>query len=267
MAFRVAFFFQVQQERLGGWSQNFWNSSSDLAPVISAATALRAAMFNFMGAPVQAPNIRISDVDRFREVTIQNFPAFTYGDSPAAGYVDYVNTSALLKMTADPSYITRQWMKGIPDADVDLGGRWDPRAASLRRLNAVFSLLTSASQGWALRKLDRAILKRTITGITAAGVVSCANHGLATDDKTRISRVVSPTSLNRIFKVVRIDNDSFSLVGPPAMSAPAQVGISTTSRKQATSYIAIKAVTVDRVTSHRTGRPFGQLSGRRRIRR
>lgn len=268
MPFRVQFFHQVQQSKLGGWSENFWNSGSNRQQVIDAATALRARLFECKGFPVQIPNIRISDTTAFREVTLLEFnlagiPAVI---TEATG-ADFVDTALLLNLRGNPNYSTNQWMRGIYDAEIRQGGRYIPRASFVTQVNAFIAQLTSGSNGWALRKLDPGVLRKTITGITQAGVVSSAGHGLVTDDLTRISRVVAPSDLNKIWRVVKIDNDTFSIVGPPTMTGPASIGISTSSRKQSFLYVAIASGSIIRATRHKTGRPFGQLSGRRKTRR
>lgn len=268
MPWRVSFFHQVQQDLLGGWSENYWNSLSDLSAVTTAATALRTKLFLLKGYPVQLPTVRISDVANFREVKTLRFADATVPSPiPDTSSADFVDTALLLKLTASPNYVTNQWLRGIYDDQISRGGRYIPTATFTTYFNAFKGALLDGTQGWNLRRLDRTVPKKTITGITAAGVVSCANHGLATDDKTRISRVLSPDSLNKIWKVVRIDADTFSIVGPPAATVPATVGISTSSKRQSFVFVGITKVEIDRATKHNTGRPFGQLSGRRSIRR
>lgn len=64
------------------------------------------------------------------------------------------------------------------------------------------------------RTNDPFLAKATITGITQAnpGVITDAAHGFVTDDVIIIEGIVGMTELNsRVYKVVKINNDSYSL--------------------------------------------------------
>jgi hypothetical protein len=267
MPWRVSFFSQVQQARLGGWSENFWNTLSDLSAVTAAATLLRLRLLGVKGAPVQTPNIRISDIAHFREVTILNFPFTVYASPTTVTEVDFVTTAALLKLKAAPNYVTRQWLRGLFDEDTDGGGYFKPVPVDVIAYQTLFTLLADASQGWALRRLDRSTPKKYINAISVAGVVTCLGHGFVTDDYVRLSRVASPKLVNAIWRITKIDNDSFSLNGFPLQTVSPQITKSSIAQKQAYTFVQIANASVDRTTSHKTGRPFGQLSGRRRTRK
>jgi hypothetical protein len=276
MPFRVSFQFRVQQALAGGWTENFWNLGNDGSVVANNATALRLKLLSAKGYPIQCPTIRISDLSGFRVVKKLRFPDIRVPTTFNPDlFCDFVTTAYLLKLTgttAGPpaiAVVNNQWFRGGFDGDVTNGGYYVPTAGTVNVMNRLFSEITSGANGWALRVNTRSAAKMTVTAISQAGVVSCTGHGLNTDDKTRLSRVVSPTSLNKIWKVVRISADTFSLVGPPSdiPSTGATVGLNTTSQKQLAQYLQITSATVDRATEHRTGRPTELLIGRRRTRR
>lgn len=265
MPFRVSFFCQIQQARLGGWSENYWSSLADLSDVEAKARTLRDLLFYGKAFNVLIPNMRISDVDNFRSVKIVNFPTEPFQTPTTTGSADFVVVGGLVKLTAIPNFTVRQWYRGIFDVDVNKGGYWIPTADHTLKYNAVWAHLQSAGNGWSLRVLNRNNTKKTIQAISTAGVVTSLGHGLVTGNLVRISRVLTPKNINKVWRVVRVDADSYTLNGFATLTTAPQVGKSTCGQLQAYEYKAIATATIDRATSHKTGRPFGQLSGRRRV--
>lgn len=267
MPFRVSFFCQVQQERLGGWSENYWNSLSDLTAVIPLAKALRIALYTCKGRPVGMPTIRISPISNVRQVKILTFPVASANSTDPSLLTDYATQKAGLKLMANPSFTVRQWFGGVYDEDIASGGRWDPTPDDLKAFKALFAILTNAANGWALRKIDTSVMKKTVQAISVAGVVSSLGHGLETDDLVRVGRVLTPNNINKVWKVVKISADSYSLNGFQTLTSAPIVKNSTYGQKQQFNYYQIASAEIERATSHRVGRPFGQLSGRRRRQR
>jgi len=267
MPFRVSIFFTQQQDLLGGWSENFWNSKTDLAAARTAGNALALALNGFHGNQTQLIAMRISDPASFRAVDITRYALAVQPPSRGDFGSDFVTTAGLLVLGANPNYITRQWLRGIPDGDIAFGGRWSPLPTSVTAFGGVRTLLTNTSNGWVLKKQNRDTLKKVIQAVTQAGVVTCTGHGLASNDRTRISRAKGTFIINRVWQVTVIDPNTFQLIGFVQPAVPAVYLGNGTSQAQIPIYPAIGSADISRATSHRTGRPFGQLSGRRRVRR
>lgn len=269
MPFRVSFFFELRQSKIGGWSENFWNSGSDKSVVAATARIFGRLLLNLKGGGTIWAATRVSDVANFRNSDLDEVPVQT--DAPtnvdSGDWSDFVSQAGLLRLTATTGNATSQWMKGLMDGDVRGGARWLPRSVSLTRVNAIFAHLTTSSNGWALRVLDPTNQKKPIINATNAGVITCTGHGLASGNVTRISRIQGNGNWNGVWTVNVIDANSFSLVAyvPPSGVTVVYVGKGT-SRKQATIYPAINAAKIQRITKHNTGRPFGQLTGRRKPR-
>lgn len=266
MPFRVSFFFTLQQSKLGGWSENFWNSGSDKSVVAATAKTFGRMLLNLKGNGTIWTVTRCSDVNNFRNVDIDDNPVFNAPpDSIDSGdWSDLVSVSGLLRMTTNTGNPTSQWMKSLCDGDIRGGARWLPRGASLTRANAIFNHLTTAGNAWALRVLDPANQRKPIQNATNAGVITSTGHGLVSNDITRISRVQGNGNWNGLWTVARIDDNSFSLVSyvPPAGVTVVYIGKGS-SRKQVHIYPAIQTAKIVRVTKRNTGRPSNLLSGRR----
>jgi len=266
MPFRVSIFFAQQSDLLSGWSENFWNGATDLAPVKAAGNALALALNAFHGLQSVLTTMRISDPDRFRLVDITRFALSPQPPSRGDLSSDFVNTAALLKLVGAGNYVTTQWLRGIPDGDIAFGGRWSPLAGSLTRFNAVRGLLLSGSNNWQLRRQDRTVPKKVIQAISQAGVVTVANHGYTTNDKVRISRSKGTFVVNKVWQIVSLDTNTFQLIGFQTPTIPAVYLGNGTAQKQVPIYVAITDASIPRASSHRSGRPFGQSSGRRKRR-
>jgi hypothetical protein len=261
--FRVSFFFVQQGDRLGGWSVNLWNNQSSVAGVTAAATDLQFLLWSWTGNGVNAPYIRVSQVGNFRSAFIIN----TSRSSPAtggSGDADFVDTALLVRLIGPQPYFANQWLRGIPDAAVTTAGRYTPRASDRTAFLAIRDKLAVASNGWVLRNLNQSNAKQLITAVTLLGVVSVAAHGFSSGQSIRISRTGGMPGLNKVWKIVVIDSNTFQLVGLPIGGFTGGYTKPGTAQLQAYLYQAITDMLPLRATKHNTGRPFGLLSGRRR---
>jgi hypothetical protein len=266
MAFRVSIFFSQQSDLLSGWSENFWNNATDLAVCRAAGNALALALNGFHGNQSILTAMRISDPTKFRLVDITRYALSPQPPSRGDFSSDFVNTAALLKLVGDGNYVTTQWLRGIPDGDIAFGGRWSPVATSLNAFNVVKGLLLAGSNQWRLRRQNRDTPKQVVQAISQAGVVTVAGHGYATNDKVRISRCKGTFQVNKIWQIVVLDPNTFSLIGFVQPTIPAVYLGNGTAQKQVATFVAINEVSIPRASSHRSGRPFGQSIGRRKRR-
>lgn len=255
-------------DRTAGWSENFWSSLPDIAAVRAAAVALGNALWQLHGDGVNLPSVRISNALSFRDVSVIPLNLFSaIPATPTSSDADYPTNALLLKLTGQGSYLTRQWIKGIWDGVVTRGGIYTPTATYTTRVNSLINTLTNAANGWTLRVSDRSIPFKPVKDITQAGIVSVTGHGYADNSRVRISRVKGLTQANRIWRITRIDADTFSLQGWVAPDVTTPYLGNGLARQVAYVYPAIAAGQIERATKHNVGRPFGALTGRRRTRR
>lgn len=264
MLFRVTFFFQQQSAKLGGWSQNFWCTAASVDSCRSAAKDLADKIDSFTGAQVVLTNFRISEVGNFRNVSVFDYTGINNVPVTIQNDADYPTTKLQLQMTGADNYKTTQWIGGLRDSIVSSSGKYAPNGPFIKQWNAFVAELLNASKGWNVYVLDRGRPKLIITNITQLGIVTCPGHGFATGNTIRISGVKGMTQANGlwIITVIDVDNYSLNLWVQPTVAVPAQG--KPYARKQIFITKQIVSAKVIRVTSHKVGRPFGQLGGRRR---
>lgn len=267
MAFRVNFFIQQQGDRLGGWSENYWNSKTDRSQCIVSALALRAALMLAKGDQAICPRYRISDPAIFRsgQTYIVGGATGRVGNFPS----DYQVTKLLLNFKSAIT-TTQQWFGGQTDSSIINGGYYDP-STSLGSMTAFANVLASGANNWCVRCLDPAFPPIPILAIDATtGVVTTGGHTYVTGDRVRISYVHGLTVANSIWKVIQIPSNTtqFNLAGwiaspltPMLKSENARV------RLQRYTLSQITEVRIVRSSNHRVGRPTGQFGGRPKKRR
>jgi hypothetical protein len=202
-------------------------------------------------------------VGNFRSAFIQNTSAASVAGG-TSNDADFAETALLVRLFGPQPYIANQWMRGVPDGAITLAGRYTPRGADVTAFNKIVAELTNASNGWSLRSLNQSNAKQLVTAVTTAGVVTVPAHGFSTGNTVRISRTGGLPGLNKIWKITVIDSSNFQLVGVPTGGFAGSYTKPGTAQLQAYIFQQITGVTALRCTKHNTGRPFGQLSGRRR---
>jgi len=268
MPWKVTFFFQQQTAWSSGWSENFWNTLSDLSDVIGSTNSLRPKLQAVHGRQTILPYVRISEVGNFRRVHPISYGVGGFNPTvPAEAPSDFPTTSLLLVMQRSPNYITRQWIRGIPDHAADNGGFFAPGEGYQASINALAGELKNGARGWALRTLDKDVPKKDVLTLSSLGIVGVNDHGYITGDKVRISRARGLTYANKIWKVIRVDTNTFSLVGwDPPEPIPTYRGHGI-SQKQVYLYATPTTVTMNVITKHNVGRPTRLSVGRRRRRK
>jgi hypothetical protein len=264
MPFRVSYFFVQAIGRTGGWSENYWNSNTDIEPCVRAGVKLATALRQCHGLQSNLRYMRISDAATFRDVTLVEYVGEGAQQTNGNTDSDYPTNAAGLKLVGSGNYVTRQWIKGVEDTAINDGGLWLPSGRTTRNFNAFFAILQTTSEQWVLKRLNRATPKLVVENVTNAGVVSITGHGYANNAKIRISRCRGTFFINQLWTIKRIDADSFSLIGyVPQTNNPVYRG-GGTSQLQTPTYVPITNASIERATKHNVGRPFAQLTGRRR---
>lgn len=269
VGFRVSFFLSVQEELLFGWSENFWSSLvsvNDMKTEIGVFAPLLDALH---GRQTTLNYARLTKMPGFRQVEVMplvpNFgaPNGTYADS------DFAKSGLLMELTGANGQKVRQWIRATPDGVIDRGGRYNPASPNhLPRLQAMLTRLTTTSAGWRLRVQDPSTPKKPITGITQAGDVTVQAHGYAPLDKVRISGVKGLTQANGVWRIESVTTDTFKLAHwvTPAVPTPMTKSNALATLQQPV-FTAIQSGKIVRASSHQTGHPFAQSTGRRRTRR
>lgn len=266
MPYHVSYFFKQNVGRIGGWSENYWNNLTDLPTVNTKAQAFLPVLRALHGRQSVCNHIRVSDAATFRVTEITLVPGDVNPEVLGTTFSDYPTTALGTLLGAAPSYKVRAWLKGTWDSIIDVGGFYDPGPNFTINVGAWAAHLTTGTNGWALRVIDRAQPLKVVRDITQAGVVTVLAHGYADNSRVRISRSKGLTQANALWRITVIDGDSFSLQGwvTPAVATPYQGN--GTVRLQSYIYPSINSAKIERATKRNIGRPFGLLSGRRTTR-
>lgn len=274
MPLRITFFSQQQSGLLGGWQENFWNLGSDPVAVQAPANALAQLLSNIKGNQAYVVRYRIASATTFRNVlTVET----GYSPSPAGttGDADYPSTALQLKLTANGggagNYKTLQWMRGLPDVIVAKSGTYQPTSAFTNKLNAIFNLLTTTANGWAVNALLKTLLPTPITAFdNATGIVTAPNHGLGAVGEivnVRIKGTGIRNRLNNLWHVTIINTSTVQInFWVPENPYIPITGKKPTIRKQVYTQVQISTCAPGMIASHKTGRPTGLLGGRRKQR-
>jgi len=267
MAFHVKFNWQQQSAKLGGWSMNFWSNLADMSVVLTKADELRTALNNVTGAQVICSSFTVSSVTPPRQFENIEKPTSVVA-ATATTDADYPSTALFLKNFGAGGYSTGQWIRGIPDANISNSGMYNPTSTYSGRMGTVFGILATPSNGWSMYALNKATEEKPITNLAlATGIVSCPAHGYGAAGATLTVRIMgfsSPRSVNRVWRITVIDENSFQLSFWHVPVETTVDGNNPVARRQIYIFVPIASSKIIRATSHYTGRPTGLLGGRRK---
>lgn len=277
MPFKVSVLFNMQADRIAGWSENFWNSALDSSTVSVEVENLLDALIPLHGGQSVAIGVRISTVETKRVgkiVRLANTPI-----APAeATQSDYMATALELVLNGSGGLTTRQWIKGVPDSVITNGGRYVPDSNWIPHRNAFINYLEGGGHHWAMRCLDKTKKDIIIEAIDTDGIITATAHGIPAVDTNSNPTVVRTYGLlpaygslipsgriNRTWQINQVTANSFHLVGWPDIP---QVLLQPKSkvRQVVFTYPSIADVEFEFATSHKVGRPNLPVGGRRRRR-
>lgn len=262
MPWKVSIFWTAQADRLGGWSENFWNNIDSFDTVKAKAIALTQAFDKVHGTQTYATNIRISDITTPRNA--DNVPLVSAADPPAdvSTSSDIQNTAANMRLFGAGNYSTSQWIRSCHDGDVNTGGRWNPLPSTANALGVVLGIMNSAANGWCIRVQDRTVPRQLVSGASMAGIITVTGHGYASGQKVKITQAKGTMGINGVWRITVIDSNTFSLIGyQTPEDSPVYKGDGLV-YKVSRILVPVTNLKIVRATSIKTGRPFGQLTGK-----
>jgi len=271
MAFRVSIFWSMKVGvKIGGWSENWWNTSTDASSVNADVQSFLPKRWKVAGYGANIIAYRIQDMTNARAVQpvpLDQYQSTIIGTDSDA---DYPTQKGLLQLSGPSPYLTKQWLGAIRDDGITLGGQWTPGAVRVKWFNDLFAELTSTAHNWAIRtvqKVPKIPSPPIVTAVTMAGLVSAVGHGLDVGNRVRITRTHGVPGLNRIWTVVvKNSADQFTITPPAGGFTGAIVEPLGLAVKQVTLFQAIKEAKILQVTKHNVGRPFRLFTGRRKRR-
>lgn len=268
MAFRVATFWVLQADRLGGWSENFWLDTTDRGAAVNAAEDLVQKSKFAKASQPYCPRFRITDPAVFRSgKTTKRFGAGPPPEDQASYPADYITTKWQIRVNSQRGSTT-QWIGGLPD-DYVIKGSYNRDAITNPSWTTFIGYLLTSTAPWSVRVLDSTVPVKVIQEINnTTGIVTAKNHQLGENDRIRIKGVRGLTQANGLWNPILIPNnpDQFQL---PTWQPTTQVMTKSNAsfRVQKYVYSRILSIEVIQATSHKAGRPTGLLGGSRKKRK
>jgi len=268
MGIKIAHMFQFGNT---GWSETFYRdialSAFNIDTYASSLYTLRRPL---LSPQVSIVGVRASDLDNPRQVKIKrvnwagNFSPGVL--TPGTDQVDQPFVAVLCAMGSSNGFRRVIYLRGVPDLVTDTRYRVIIDAPWVGKFNAFATWITGGTFSCYTQKPSDNP-PNNISNITVVANkirITAYGHGFSTSETVRISKLVSSPVLNGIWKMRKIDDDNFDLVGSDtALNAiPFDFGgIVKSQRRTLDTIISMGQV---KTTSHKVGRPFDLPRSRRR---
>lgn len=264
MAMRVSYLWHQTANRNYGWSENFWNTVNTFEAAEPLALKLRDILMGIHGFTAVQGNIRLQMTTAPFLTRLLRYPRTGNQAVADTDLADLPTTALLLECTNEDGRTVRQWLRGIWDDVIKVSGIYTPTADFIGRITALYNELTRGAAGWSLRTKDKAQAKKVIETLTATGLATVTGHGYQEGDKVRIYNS-GMIRVDHMWRVTVPTANTFRLAGWTELNGLRPYNLVGLVQKYVPVYDAIKRAIVDISASHKTGRPFGLPSGRRRV--
>lgn len=255
--------------RLGknGWSESVHNQLTDTIGLVQAARVYLNFRLAFTHASVSCEHIRISDDLVYRDLIFDPVQLPQIGQWKPQVAADAPWTALDMRLGAGlqvnaPVQVTRSlFLRGLPAGQRD-GSTYKPTADFGTAVAAFVTVLSGSSFG--VKNKDRSQKKQPILSIALDGtvVMSTGVDNVAKDLQVQVLGIPRSVLPKRTYTVINVvDTSHFQLrgySGPPIL----QQGF-----LRLVNYVIlpIQQVSTNDMTERRTGRPFGELRGRRAV--
>ena len=259
--FRVSYFFEQGQ---WGWSESVHNLNTSYNAVAADAANLRDARINMLPPSAQLAYIRISDDLVFRDSTLISEKASSPG-ARAIEFSDPTFAAYLIRMYSSPTVRRSMYVRPVAAGDGQDGDRVVNSALWLGAYNTWKGLLQNEATGWAIKSQTVAGVGQIVTGLSLTGTtLSIIAPGAmwAVGQKIKLQGFKTNPNVNGSYTIIATPAaDSFTL--SPNLAADT-LEITKHGFAFAWSYTLSKiaSVSVIRITSRKTGRPFDSPRGR-----
>lgn len=293
-------FGQASSATAVGWSETYYQDAAGPDAVLNNALILGTQRMKLSPPPVKCIGIRVSDTTQFRSsrfiaggssavVGGNQLPA--EGLFPAAQSLDF-DVALLIRLEATALHRRALLLRGMPESIVNADN-------SYNRLNAQFqaeyqnfsTILRGAGQAgsWQLLTIDATQAAVNFSGLAPGISANSLNitmpAGVAVQktlppnpatpvvagDFVQIRRVRGAVGVNGVWKIATVGAGpsiiyaTYSRLRPALFPFNYQVPASSTIRFWQRVNAIIDKTTDERLVGRKTGRPFGQLRGRRRV--
>jgi hypothetical protein len=267
--------FMFKDTNGAGWSETIYNIASDLPSAIVKGKVLYPLRINCLGGDSSLNEIRFSDDLVKRDSQIIIIPP---GDKTNLRTVtsqfasnDLVCRVEGLSQGSTPPYTVRRSLalRGLPTSVQGPAGVYIANNGGFNQnLNAFFAELVNG--GWAIRYRDKTVVQyqlNTVVQNAATGIVTITTQlpfTVSPNDVVNIRGVIGATEINGLWKVVSYTAPStFTILLRQIMHTYLGAGI-----VNLNPYLLapISQSFPIRTNTHRAGRPYDALRGRRKAR-
>jgi len=262
-----------------GWSETHYTDRTAITSVASLARQLVSERIKMLSPQFVIPTCRLSSDPNTRPVVTQLLPLGSPQIGLNTGNADYPNTAVLYTMTGGAGSISRD-LRGWPDTDIT--GVNSTNIVSLEpsgkvKLDAYVKYLSGAALGW-LRKARpgdpdySAVNPNACTVDSASGWTKLAfNVPGPWAVEPRKSIIITGfggdlSQLNGTYTAKKWEAGTGFILVNRIVSVPAALQYipgTATVQLATMQYQTYSGGSYSRISSHRTGRPFGLLRGRR----
>jgi len=263
VGYKVAYFHSVQEELLFGWSENFWCEAAGLGAALAIAETIRPFSMAIHGHQTVLRAIRVTDIGPPRVTRVTHYSGSVNPATPSTSPSDYQTSAGGLILRSGDIYQVSQWIRGIWDDAVSVGGVWTPSSTYVPLVNAFLAQLSAPSNLLRLRVTNKTNAAVPVTALTQLGLVTATVPGLVSGNRVRISGTKGVPGLNKTWTVQVNDANSFFItpwIIPATAPVFTQLG---TVRLLSPTLVPVTYASIIRATKRDVGRPFGLLSGRR----
>lgn len=262
-----------------GWSETMYTSLSDPSAVRALCQSWITGRSKILSSAFQIMGVRIST----DSATPPVYSSLYLPSSPVTGNIgsspDYPNTSALISLQSGQSRDRRD-LRGFPDSMIEspTGSRTITLTSAGRGLLANYiTSLTNLSLGWRRlkRQGDAGFLAVPVAGLRIdAGQSNVSLTGAfplgmrdASKGSIRVRGFRSQrAALNGVYSTDSYDINAGAVILPRQVAESVVLDyVPNTAQviQQAYIYASVTGGQFERISSHKTGRPFAQLRGRR----
>lgn len=262
--YRVSVFYEQRGDRSGGWTTNFWNSTTSEEAIVTRTNKLVELLQNVTGGGCNVVKARYAVVPGFR---VADEIKYTYAGTIGSDELfnaDYQTTAVGVRLVGPGKYGVNVWLSGNDDFAVRDAGRLAARFKSSRPWKALQKYLVQGGDGWVLRVKNKGRVSKAVSSITATGTVTATAHGFDGTNLVTISRIKGEGRPRGSWRISNITTNTFDLIGYANANAPNLKTRYAIAREDVFVAVAIEEVKAVRATSHVRGKPTDLLTGKKK---
>lgn len=267
MPIKISTMFQFQNQ---GWSEtHYQNYSLEAFNMDQYATTTYNRRRPLLAGNVQIVGFRASDLANPRRVKVKRVGwtgSYPVSISDPTASSDFGFVSVIAAMGSADGFKRTVYLRGVPDSVTDARYRVIVNSDWVAAFGLWADWMVGGLFGcWAMDPTDNPPTQITnITVVDKKIRITADWSGFIDGEPVRISRLVSSPPLNGVWRIRKIDDANFDLIGSDTALTAIPFDFGGVVRSQRHSLHTIMSCGQKKITAHKTGRPFDQPRSRRR---